>query len=359
MTPLRIGVDARELLGSQTGVGRYLAELLSRWTTRGDAHTREFLLYSPGPLSLEWRGATPRVAVGGRGTWWEQSTLSAAIRRDAPDVFFAPAYTAPIRLRPPLAVTIHDVSFSRHPEWFRPRERVRRHLLTRSAARRAAAVITVSEFSKREIAELYAVEPSRIEVVHNGFTRRASARVPREPIVLFAGSIFNRRRVPDLIAAVAIAARAVPEARLVVVGDNRTWPYEDLASVAAAHGIADRVSLRSYVSDEELDSLFARASVFAFLSEYEGFGFTPLEALAAGVPAIVLDTPVAHEVYGDAVTFVACGDVGGAAAALVRLLMSRQEADAQLARAAAVLSRYSWDAAADRTLGAIERIAFQ
>jgi glycosyltransferase involved in cell wall biosynthesis len=97
--------------------------------------------------------------------------------------------------------------------------------------------------------------------------------------------------------------------------------------------------------------------VFAFLSEYEGFGFTPLEALGAGVPAVVADTPVAREIYGDVVTRVPVGDVDTAARALVRLLTSRDAAEAQIAGAPALLARYSWDRAAAETLSAIEEIA--
>jgi glycosyltransferase involved in cell wall biosynthesis len=235
---------------------------------------------------------------------------------------------------------------------------MRRQLVTRAAARRAEVVITFSEFSAREIRELYDVERSKVIVIPHGFTpRRRVADCPREPLVLFAGSIFNRRRVPDLIAAFALASRALPDARLVITGENRTWPYQDLPAIAAAHRVADRVALRNYVTDEELDSLYARASGFAFLSEYEGFGFTPLEALAAGVPAVVLDTPIAREIYGDAVTYVPRGDIEATAGALVRFLTRPEQLHAQLASAGEVLARYSWDAAAERTLAAIERIA--
>ena len=136
MSRLRIGVDARELLGDTTGVGRYLGELLRRWTTRADADVREFILFTPDALRRSFPGTDVRVLGGRSGTWWEQTTLGAAVRREAPDVFFAPAYTAPLRLAVPLVVTIHDVSFSRHPEWFSFREGTRRRWLTRSAARR-------------------------------------------------------------------------------------------------------------------------------------------------------------------------------------------------------------------------------
>ena len=110
--------------------------------------------------------------------------------------------------------------------------------------------------------------------------------------MLFVGTLFNRRRLPDLIAAFALATRDIAAARLVVVGGDRTWPPQDLPAVATQHGVGDRVEFRSYAGDDELNGLYQRASVFAFLSEYEGFGMTPLEAMSADVPAVVLDTPL-------------------------------------------------------------------
>ncbi|CAN5867059.1 glycosyltransferase family 1 protein [soil metagenome] len=357
MSSLRIGVDARELLGETTGVGRYLGELLLRWTARADASSRRFLLYTPEPLQVSFPDADVRVLGAGRGTWWEQTTLSTAVRRDLPDVFFAPAYTAPARLSPPLVVTIHDVSFSRHPEWFSFREGTRRHWLTRSAARRAATVLTDSQFSAREIEDLYGVVPDRIAVVPVGVTVRHAGAPARAPLVLYTGSLFNRRRLPDLIAAFARVAQSVPDARLVIVGKDRTWPRQDLRAVAASHGVESQVQLRDYVADQELATLYGSASAFAFLSEYEGFGLTPLEALAAGVPIVVLDTPVAREIYADAAAFVAQGDIRGTADALSRFLTSSEARQAQLERAPAVLQRYSWDVAADRTLAILEKAA--
>jgi glycosyltransferase involved in cell wall biosynthesis len=360
MTPVVIGIDARELLGDKTGVGRYLGELMQRWTRRADASGRRFVLYAPEPLSVRYAEGTTtvRVVPGGRGTWWEQTALARSVRSDRPDVFFAPAYTAPAWLPMPFAVTIHDVSFSRHPEWFRVREGLRRRVLTRRAARRASVVFTVSNFSRAEIQALYHVPPERIRVVPNGVTHQRSPRSqPRGPLILYTGSIFNRRHVPDLIAAFAQVVHSVPESRLVIVGDNRTWPHEDLAGAAKAHGVSDRVTLVPYVSGEPLAELYGRASVFAFLSEYEGFGLTPLEALSAGTPIVVLDTPVAREIYGDAAAFVPRGDLRATADALTRLLTNREAAIAQLSRAASVLARYSWDAAADAILPELERIA--
>jgi glycosyltransferase involved in cell wall biosynthesis len=359
MTARVIGVDARELLGATTGVGRYLGELLRRWADRPDGSSRRFILYSPEPLSASVSGLfDTRVLPGRPGTSWEQIRLRTAVNADSPDVFFAPAYTAPLGLKVPFAVTIHDVSFSAHPEWFRWREGTRRRFVTRRAARDAARILTDSEFSRREISDHYDVPPDRIEVIPPGVTRRSPGPASgRQPIVLFAGSVFNRRRLPDLIAAFATAVKGLPAARLVIVGENRTWPVQDLAAVAVTQGVADRVELRDYVAEEELAALYSRASAFAFLSEYEGFGLTPLEALSAGIPVVVLDTAVAREVYGPAVRYAPRADIDAAARALREFLTMPPDRIAELAHAPAVLDRYSWDVAASRTLDVLNRIA--
>jgi len=359
--PLRIGVDARELLGSATGVGRYLGELLRRWTARQDAATRAFVLYSPEPLPIALPPETieQRVIGTGRGTWWEQTYLRRALKDEALDAFFAPAYTAPFNVAVPLAVTIHDISFVAHPEWFRPREGLRRRLITKRTAHRAAVVFTDSAFSRGEIEARLAVDPGKIRVIPPGVTRPESGSAAmnrREPVVLFVGSIFNRRRLPDLIAAFARAAADLADARLVIVGDDRTWPPQDLRAIAAWHRVASKVDYRQYLPEPALTQLYATASVFAFLSEYEGFGLTPLEAMSAGLPAVVLDTPVAREVYGEAAIFVERGDIDATARELRRLLVDPWTAAPVLERARPVLARYSWDVTANRTLTEIEGI---
>jgi len=359
---MHVAIDARELAGRRTGVGRYLERLLVAWG-RAAARTRHrFTVYSHAAVEGDWPLDLSRVVLpGAGGTRWEQATLAAALRRARPDVLFAPAYTAPLLCRVPVVLTVHDVSFAAHPEWFRWREGWRRRLLTRAAARRARMVLTVSEFSRQEIVERLGVSPNRIRVIRHGLDGPGGG-APAErgagpPLVLFVGSVLNRRHVPELVEAVAIAASHVPGLRLVIAGDNRSWPRQDPAAVAAALGVGDRVEVRAFVSDEELWGLYASAAVFVFLSEYEGFGLTPLEALARGAPAVVLDTPVAREVYGRAVRYVARPDPATVAEAIVELVTSREARQPLLDEASAVLSRYRWEDAAAATLEAIEAAA--
>lgn len=356
---MRIAVDARELAGRRTGVGRYLERLLTHWSELPAAREHEFTLYSHAPVGGDWSLPVASVVLpGSGGTRWEQATLAAALRRTRPDVLFAPAYTAPLLAGVPFVLSLHDVSFLAHPEWFGRRERWRRRVITRAAARRARAILTLSEFSRREIQRHTGAAAARIRVVRPGFDLpgEAPAEGPpgsREPLVLFVGTLLNRRHVPELVRAVGLAAGQVPGVRLVVAGDNRTWPREDPAALAAALGLSSLVDVRAFVEEDELRRLYRAAAVFVFLSEYEGFGLTPLEALASGAAPIVLDTPVAREVYGAAARYVARPDPALVAAAMVELLTRPAERAALLSEAPGVLRRYRWGDTAAATLEAL------
>jgi glycosyltransferase involved in cell wall biosynthesis len=372
---VRIAIDARELCGKPTGVGRYLDRLLTVWARLPEASDHRFTLYFAGEaaprldhlagLHVDCRrvpddeagraGSVPRFPAG---TVWEQLHLARALHRDRPDVLFAPAYTAPVAAGVPVVLTIHDLSFVAHPEWFPVRTRWRRRLVTTLAARRARHVLTVSEFSRREIVSRLGVAPERVTAVPHGLTGPAGSRPPsagprRGATVLFVGSIFNRRHLPELIRAVATVARRRPGVRLEIVGDNRTYPRQDLAAVAESAGISGATTIRSYVADDALADLYARAGVFVFLSDYEGFGLTPLEALSSGVPILVGDTPVAREVYGNAGVYAATADEAAVAAGIDRLLFDEAARADVLARAPAVLQRYSWERSGGETLAVL------
>jgi len=360
---MRIGVDARQLCGKRTGVGSYLAGLIEQWAQRDAGNSHQFVLYAPEPiaLTLDSRRFTIRVVEGHGGAWWEQGQLPRAVARDGVDVFFAPQYTAPLRLRVPVVVAIHDVSFAAHPEWFPVAEGLRLRALSRWAASSARAVITISQFSQREIIERLGVPESRIHVIPPGIPPR---RAPRHAAdsghthgirALFVGSIFGRRHVLDLIRAFAPIARAHPTASLDIVGDNRSHPREDIEAAIGAEQLDAQVRWHQYASDEQLCELYAAARVFTFLSEYEGLGLTPLEALSVGVPPVLLDTPVARESCGDAALYARLHPLADVTSAIEQALFDAAMRDRLLAAAPAVLAKYDWPRAARETLAVLEQ----
>lgn len=359
--PLHIAVDGRELAGAPTGVGRYLTEVLRAWLRAGG--DERFSVVVPAEPAQPFADPAGRLswileAASSAGTRWEQTRLRRAVNRLSPGVLFAAGYTAPLLVRCPTVLVIHDVSFAAHPEWFAGREGIRRRWLTRACARRAAAVVTVSEFSKQEIVRWLRMPADRIVLAPPGVPdepeREQTAR--RQPIVLFVGSLFNRRRIPDLIAGFAVAARRVPDARLVLVGDNRTSPRQDPLAIARDLGVGDRVEYHAWIDDDRLSACYASARVFAFLSDYEGFGMTPFEAIAHGVPPIVLDTPHSRDVYGAGARLVA-PDPASVGDALATLLTDDEAHGALLAAGRRQFSRYSWDRTAAVLMDTLRQVA--
>jgi alpha-1,3-rhamnosyl/mannosyltransferase len=326
-----IGVDGRELIGQPTGVGRFIERVLREWVADPKfRHRVSVFLPSTPPPHLATLGPAVQWCVessANGGTVWEQTRLPRAVSAAQVDVFFAAGYTAPLRMSCPFVVAIYDVSFFAHPEWFSWREGLRRRWLTARAARHAASVVTISEFSATEIVHYLDVDRARIRVAPPGPPDAPSQiATNRDPLVLYVGSLFTRRHIPELLEAFALVSRTLPQARLTLVGANRTNPRIDPRALASNLDIERAVSWREYVDDAELGRLYRTARVFAFLSDYEGFAMTPMEALAHGVPAVLLDTPVAREVYGDGAVLVPL-DSGVIALALDALLndASRRE----------------------------------
>ncbi len=351
---MRIAIDCRELVGRPTGVGRYLSELLTAWGQMPAAAAHEFVLCSPEAVPGNSFGGLrlSRRVSPGSGTLWEQGVLPRLVASADADVLFSPAYTCPLWCRAPIVLMIHDVSFVAHPEWFSWREGLRRRTLTRLGARRAARVLTQSDFSKREITRLLAVDPSDIDVIYLGASMLGQPAPPaaRLPTVLFVGSIFNRRHIPELIEGFRRLAARIPDVGLEIVGDNRTNPRIDMDKLIAASGVSDRIHWRSYVSDADLANLYSTASAFAFLSDYEGFGLTPVEAMGAGIPIVVLDTEISREIYGPAAEYVARPDPDLIMSSLERVLTVEAERNRLIEGGRAQVERYSWRECAQRTL---------
>jgi len=355
---MRLGIDARELSGKPTGVGRYLSGLLREWTGGPASHGHQILLYSHRPIEQTGPGCEVRLVSGSGGTLWEQRDLRRALQADAVDVLFSPAYSTPLLTQVPRVVALHDISFAAHPEWFGWREGLRRRFLAKQSAKAAKTVVTISAFSKSEIVGRFGISPEKVSVIPPGVDSpgigSSSGDSTGAAHILFVGSIFNRRHVPELIAAFTRLARRHTDAWLHLVGDDRSHPRQDLGALISASAARERIHWHRYVSDAELQDLYRQARAFVFLSEYEGLGLTPLEALAAGIPSLLLDTPVARESCGPAALYVGLESEERIATEIERLVYDTTVRRSLLSEARATLARYDWPAAARDTLRTLE-----
>jgi len=358
---VRLAVDARELEGHPTGVGRVLSGLLRAWPA-----VDELLLFARAELALpaiEAVHSVRRVPGPGLlpGALWEQLVLPGAVARAGADLLISPAYGMPWNTPCPAVVGMHDCACFALADEFRPRERVRRQWLARLAARRAEFLFMGSDFAADEAHRHLGVARERMLVLPYGVgpefrpppAERVAEVAARHELagrtVLFVGAHLQRRLLPSLAHAVRRLAAARPDLRLALVGERP-------AAAEALDLPADRVHWLGWVDDADLPALYAAATVVAYPSTYEGFGLPVLESLACGTPVVTSAAGSLAEIYPDRAWIVPNDSPDEWEHALATLLDSAQERSRWSQRAVTWASERDWTLAAQRLREAIRSI---
>lgn len=305
--PLRIGVVAYELEGDKSGVGRYLEGLLSGLAEL--SYPSEWLLFFKGePFESPLFGTDPAAEKSitfrpvfdhrpeGSAILWEQIRLPGLLRQARLDALVSPGYSLPPFVGVPRMVTLHDLSFEHLGAEFATKERWRRRILARLAARRGDRILVDTAAMAQDLRSTYGLPAHKVGVVPLAVDRQFFAPVDRldleelgirRPYLLHLGTLLPRRRVDLIIESFASLTGRFPDLRLVLAGHNRLPDPTELDRLLARSGIENRVTRLDYVPESQLVRLYAGAEAGFYLSTYEGFGLPPLELLATGTPAVV------------------------------------------------------------------------
>lgn len=296
---------------------------------------------------------------------WEQSVLPLLLRRLGANLLHAPAFVGPLLSPCPQAITIHDLSFLRHPEFFHRGHRLYLSTMTGIACRRAAAVIAVSNFTAQEAVKLLRVPAERVHTIYHGIDARfhplPDAEVARfrremqlpERFVLYMGTLEPRKNIVALVR--AFARLRDPDLHLVLAG-GKGWLYEEIFAEVERLEMGDRVRFPGYVPAEMQTLWYNAARAFAYISNYEGFGFPVLEAMACGVPTLITSTTSLPEAGGDGALAVPPGDETAIAEGLHRLLTDAALREALRQRGLAHAARFSWSETARQTVALYRHI---
>lgn len=355
MGSLRVGIDGRVFSSPAAGVRRYVNALVPALRALNVPLDLVMLggLARDLPPGFE-HVAEPRHPPTNLG--WTLVGLPLAARRARVQLLHAPAYTAPVGIRTPVVVTIHDVSYERHPEWYPYRRDRLRRAFYRASARSAARVVTDSAFSASEIHAAYDIALDRIAVVPLGVVPRFAAGEPVAsdvpgPFVLHVGDLHARRNLVVVLQAVlALRRRGGAAARLTLVlaGVDR-GVVPQLQEQATAAGAPGALTVLGVVSDARLDALYRDAAALVYPSLYEGFGLPVLEAMARGTPVVAARASSVPEVLGEAGVLLDPGDGAGWAASLDAIIEQpgRRAALAEAGRARA--ATFTWERTARET----------
>jgi len=366
---MRFAVDAHAIGCNLTGNEVYVRNLLECFAgVDGEA---EFIAYYSVDEAAAWLPERFHRRPVARNPFLRLGyDLSRKLRRDRPDLLHV-QYTAPLLCPVPVVVSVHDVSFSEHPEFFAlPRARQLQWTVRRTV-RRAARILTGSEFSRQAIARTYGVNGEKVVVIPNAaapmfrpLSREAAAAAvrarfgPPGPFLLTVGDLQPRKNQLGLIQAFAELVRTHPQLphQLVLAG-KATWFGPRVHKAAQASGVADRIHFTGFVTDQELLDLYNACELFVFPSFYEGFGLPVLEAMACGRAVACSNASALAEVVDAAAILFDPHSTGQMVRALRDLLLDAELRGRMERIGLQRAAHFSWRQTAQKTLEVYYQVA--
>ncbi|GAB4186251.1 MAG: glycosyltransferase family 1 protein [Calditrichia bacterium] len=347
-----IVINGRFLTQPITGVQRFAIEI-SRKLKKilGD----KLLIISPDQIIHREIGEELGVVTTGKlsGHLWEQIELVRFLKKNRSPLLVNLCNTAPIRYTNKI-VTLHDIAYEKFPESFTVKFRLLYKFLVPKILSTSKHVITVSEFSKKEIMEFYNLSPQKISVVYNAvnnhFKPQKSETADK---YIFALSSNNyQKNFHSLLKAFRMLNRN--DVKLIVGGGKN--PRVNQVSVQEYSQVEDNIVFTGRLTDEELIQYYSNAECFVFPSLYEGFGIPPLEAQACGCPVIASNAASLPEILSDSAYFVNPIDIAEISDAINLLINSNELKATLIQKGFENVARYSWEKSANKLMTIIERV---
>lgn len=356
---MRVGIDAR-FVGTPGGIGRYTEELIRHLGEIDSENEYVLFLRSRGRPQMTTLINADRAKIVITDVLWytlaEQLRMPAIIDRERLDLVHFPHWNVPLGVRTPFVLTIHDLILFDHPSRRATTQDPLRYMaksfghriVIRNAVRRARKIISPSEYTKRRILERFHIAEEKIVVIPEG-VRQLFAPVPSPqslvPRVLYVGNAYPHKNLERLLAAFADVRKKIPDAELLIAG-NDDYFFKRTSKIGG-----EGVRFIGGPSDEDLENLYASARLFVIPSLVEGFGLTPLEAMARGIPVAASRGGALPEVLGEAAMYFDPERTDEMARVIVEVMTDEGARRELVVRGSQQAARYSWRRAAILTRG--------
>lgn len=425
-----IGIDASRANRKHKGGPEWYSYYLIRWLAKLD-QKNQYVLYSYRPLTGGLVDLTTAQHIGpddnnkeavfdDKGfqilkspynnfkakilNWpfhffWTQACLSCEILLHKPDILFVPAHSLPVIHPKKSLVTMHDIAFEREKwlyshDYIGPDSAFKRKVInyfvklftfgkyeaniigyhrwsSKFAVKHAAKIITISDFSKKEIMEVYNAPDDKVKVILNGYNRGLYKKIENQddiapvlnkygiekPYILYVSKLEKKKNTPALVEAFAIMREQHKQIKhkLVLAGDAGLG-YDEIKYIIREYNLDDEVIATGWVPELDMPYIYNGASAFIFPSLYEGFGIPLLQAMACGVPIAASQTTSIPEVVGQAAVFFNPKDVKSIAEAMAEIITNEKLKNELIAKGFDRVKKFSWQKCAEETLAVINSL---
>ncbi len=364
-----IGINARYLQRSMSGIERYTLELVKNLSLIDEKNKYVLFFNNHEPLiALEKKYnfvnyiTSIPTKIRFMRIFWEQFWLAKEIQYNNVDVFHGPSFLAPFSKKCKYTITIHDLSFFKYPESFTMENKLYFKFFLKKSVNNADIIIADSESTKKDIMQYFNILDEKIKVIYLGVgekykritnvaklnTIRTKYALP-EKFLLFTGVLSPRKNLERTIEAFHHLKKNNFPHKFVIVG-KKGWLYSPIFEKIKQLDLQDKIIFTDYIDEEDLPYLYNLADLFVLASLYEGFGLPILEAMACGCPVVTANTSSMPEVAGDATLLVNPLSIEEIKNAMEKILTDKRLREELINKGFEQAKKFSWKNTAEETL---------
>ncbi|AKM82165.1 TPA: glycosyltransferase family 1 protein [Candidatus Berkelbacteria bacterium] len=373
---MKIGIDARMYRSEVAGIGRYSQNLIKNllqldskneyifFMTQKDAD--EFL------LTNESKNSNVEVVITEieHYSLAEQLKLPKIFEAEKPDLMLFLNFNHPVNYKKKFITVIHDLTLIKFPDTAKRTNAIKKmafNYVIKSACQNAAKIIAISENTKRDIVDIFHIDPANVEVIYEAADDKSVLECRQEnveelkkkykineQVVLYVGQYRPHKNLPTLVDAFAKVKSQIPS-KLVLVGKVDPEHHRLFESIDKS-GVKNDILLTGFVTDEDLSCWYKLATVFVFPSLYEGFGLPGLEAMQAGTPVVAANNSVLPEIYKDAALYFDPFKTEEISDKIKKVLEDETLRADLIRKGKVVAQGFTWQKTAEKTLKIIKQV---
>ncbi len=372
-----IGIDYTAALKQSGGIGRYTRGLITTLAQLDEQNRYRLLITPDAPMhglqSFANHANFSHVCYPLPEKWmtigWHRLYLPVPVEwfSGAIELFHSPNFILPPTRRAKTLLTVHDLSFIRHPQGAVPSLRKWLNQVVPRSLARADHILADSENTRQDLRDIFNIPLENITVIGAGVEARFQPiteaqrlkmvreryRLP-EKFILGLGTLEPRKNFTGLMQ--AYAQSSVSQTHHLVIAGGKGWLVDDIFATAAHSPVTERIHLLGFVADEDLPALYSLADIFAYPSHYEGFGIPIIESMACGTPVVCANNSSLPEVAGQAALQISATDTHALAESLHRLATDVPLREQLIERGFLQAKKFTWQTAAQRLLSVYKRM---